>query len=250
VTAANKMDCPVGLLVVRKLGRQPYEPVYAAMKAFVDARSSKTADEFWWLEHDPVYTLGQAGKPEHLLMPGDIPVVQSDRGGQVTYHGPGQAVGYALIDIKRLGMGARSLVTALENTMIACLAPLGIHGYARVDAPGVYVAGQDGQHLKIGSLGIRIRRGCAYHGLALNIDMDLEPFLRINPCGYSGLEMTQIRNLVTTQGMPTMDNLQAQMIAALVSALGYEQIQYGSSNTPFFPGDGDKNSSATMARVS
>ena len=147
-------------------------------------------DELWLVEHDPVFTLGQAGKPEHVLLPGDIPVVQSDRGGQVTYHGPGQLVGYVLLDLHRLGYGIRSLVTRLEQAMIECLALYGIVAAARPDAPGVYVDGR-----KIASLGLRVRKGCTYHGLALNVAMDLAPFERINPCGFQGLAMTQIAAL-------------------------------------------------------
>lgn len=208
-------------ILVRELGRQPYGPVFAAMKAFTDAREGESPDEIWWVEHDPVFTQGQAGKAEHLLMPGDIPVVPVDRGGQVTYHGPGQIVGYPMIDLKRLGIGVRQLVTALENSMIAALSHYNICGYARPDAPGVYVANKDGGHKKIGSLGIRIRRGCSYHGLSLNLDMDLSPFQRINPCGFQGLEMTQVRDLLEDDNMPTANQLQSAMLTTLMAELGY-----------------------------
>lgn len=191
------------------------------MKAFTDAREEDSPDEIWWVEHDPVFTQGQAGKAEHVLMPGDIPVVPVDRGGQVTYHGPGQIVGYPMIDIKRLGIGVRHLVTAIENSMIAALSHYNIRGYARPDAPGVYVSGDGGSHRKIGSLGIRIRRGCSYHGLSLNLDMDLSPFQRINPCGFQGLEMTQVRDLLEVDCLPTANQLQSAMLATLMVELGY-----------------------------
>ncbi|AIX74476.1 MAG: lipoyl(octanoyl) transferase LipB [Mixta calida] len=175
------------LLIVRQLGLRPWEPVSLAMHQFTDRRDADTPDELWLVEHHPIFTQGQAGKAEHLLMPGDIPVVQSDRGGQVTYHGPGQQVMYVLIDLKRRKLGVRQLVTAIEQTVVDTLAHYDVEAYARPDAPGVYVAGK-----KICSLGLRIRQGCSFHGLALNIAMDLAPFLRINPCGYAGLEMTQL----------------------------------------------------------
>ena len=177
-------------VAVRRLGLQPYEPTVQAMREFTLARDAATADELWLLEHPPVFTQGQAGKPEHVLLPGDIPVVQSDRGGQVTYHGPGQLVGYVLLDLHRLGYGIRSLVTRLEQAMVECLALYGIVAAARPDAPGVYVDGR-----KIASLGLRVRKGCTYHGLALNVAMDLAPFQRINPCGFQGLAMTQVAAL-------------------------------------------------------
>lgn len=172
---------------IKRLGVQPYEATYRQMREFTLAREPATPDELWFLQHPPVFTQGQAGKPEHLLAPGDIPVVQSDRGGQITYHGPGQLMVYFLLDLHRLGYGIRSLVTRLEQAMINCLAGYGITAVSRRDAPGVYVDGK-----KIGSLGLRVRKGCTYHGLALNVAMDLEPFARINPCGYRGLEVTQV----------------------------------------------------------
>ena len=174
----------------RRLGRQDYEPVFAAMRAFTEARTADTADELWSVEHPPVFTQGLAGKPEHLLAPGDIPVIQVDRGGQVTYHGPGQAVVYCLLDVRRLGLSVRALVTALEQAVIELLAAHGVAAHARPDAPGVYV-----NDAKIAALGLRLRQGRSYHGLSLNVAMDLEPFTRINPCGYRGLRVTQLRDL-------------------------------------------------------
>lgn len=174
-------------LRIERLGLQPYEATYHRMREFTLAREPQTPDEVWFLQHPPVFTQGQAGKPEHLLAPGDIPVVQSDRGGQITYHGPGQLMVYFLLDLHRLGYGIRSLVTRLEQSMIDCLAGYDITAVSRRDAPGVYVDGK-----KIGSLGLRVRKGCTYHGLALNVAMDLEPFARINPCGFRGLEVTQV----------------------------------------------------------
>lgn len=177
-------------IIVRQLGVQPYEPVSRAMHDFTDSRSEDTPDEIWLVEHPPVFTQGQAGKAEHLLMPGDIPVIQSDRGGQVTYHGPGQQIMYVLLNLKRRRLGVRELVTLLEQTVVNTLAEYAIDAHPRADAPGVYVGEK-----KICSLGLRIRKGCSFHGLALNVDMDLTPFLRINPCGYAGMEMTQMQNL-------------------------------------------------------
>jgi lipoyl(octanoyl) transferase len=172
------------------LGRADYEPTWRAMQRFTDLRSDETPDEIWFLEHPPVFTQGMNGKAEHLLAPGDIPVVAIDRGGQVTYHGPGQLVVYPLLDLRRLRLGVRDLVTALERAIARLAAAHGIAAAGRRDAPGVYV----GQR-KLASLGLRVRRGASFHGLALNVDMDLAPFRRINPCGYQGLEMTQLRDL-------------------------------------------------------
>jgi lipoyl(octanoyl) transferase len=169
------------------LGRVPYAPTWRAMQTLTDARGERTPDELWFLEHDPVFTQGLNGRAEHLLAPGDIPVVGIDRGGQVTYHGPGQLVIYPLVDLRRAGIGVRDLVVALEDAVIALAAAHGIEAAGRRDAPGVYVRGR-----KLASIGLRIRRGCSYHGLALNVDMDLEPFSRINPCGMTGLAMTQL----------------------------------------------------------
>ena len=177
-------------LNVRRLGRQPYLPVWQAMQSFTDTRNADTTDELWLLEHDPVFTLGQAGRPEHVLAPGDIPVIHVDRGGQVTYHGPGQIVAYPLLNLRRLGVGVRELVRRIEQAIIDTLAHWNIDA-ARVEgAPGVYVA-----DAKVAALGLRVRRGCTFHGLAFNVAMDLEPFLRINPCGYKGLAVTQVVDL-------------------------------------------------------
>ena len=172
---------------VFQLGLVDYQPICDEMSALTDARGPEDEDQLWFLQHHPVFTQGQAGKAEHLLFTGDIPVIQTDRGGQVTYHGPGQLVVYPLIDLNRLGWGPRQLVTALEQAIIATLAEWGIDAAERADAPGVYT-----KERKIASLGLRIRKGRSFHGLALNIDMDLEPFHRINPCGYAGMEMTQM----------------------------------------------------------
>ena len=176
---------------VRDLGRQPYEPVWRAMQAFTDARDEATSDEVWLVEHDPVFTLGQAGKPEHVLMPGEIPVIHVDRGGQVTYHGPGQIVAYPLLDLKRLKIGVRDYVCKIEQAVIDTLAEWNIEGARKEGAPGVYVAGA-----KIAALGIRVRRGCSFHGLAFNIAGEsTAPFLRINPCGYQGLQVVALSDL-------------------------------------------------------
>jgi lipoyl(octanoyl) transferase len=177
-------------LKVRRLGRQPYAATWEAMSQFTNNRGPDTPDELWLLEHDPVFTQGQAGKAEHVLAPGDIPVVQVDRGGQVTYHGPGQIVGYPLIDLRRAGVGVRELVNKIEQSIIDTLGHWNI-GAERLDgAPGVYVAGA-----KVAALGLRVRRGCSFHGLAFNVNMDLEPYHRINPCGYKGLAVTQVLDL-------------------------------------------------------
>lgn len=175
---------------VKWLGRVPYEPTWRAMQQFTDARDERTDDELWLLEHDPVFTLGMNGDRAHVLAPGDIPVVQIDRGGQVTYHGPGQLVVYPLIDMRRANLGVRELVTALERAVIDLAARHGISAECRARSPGVYVDDR-----KLASVGLRIRRGGSYHGLALNVNMDLEPFRRINPCGYAGLQMTQLAEL-------------------------------------------------------
>ncbi|TLF46084.1 lipoyl(octanoyl) transferase LipB [Halomonas urmiana] len=177
-------------IALHRLGRRPYGPVWQAMRTLTDERDAETPDQFWLVEHDPVFTQGQAGKPEHLLMPGDIPVVATDRGGQVTYHGPGQVVLYPLLDVRRARLGVRELVTALEQAVIALLAEHGVTAHARPDAPGVYVG-----EAKIASLGLRIRRGASFHGVALNVDGDLAPFSRINPCGYAGMAMTRLADL-------------------------------------------------------
>ncbi len=176
--------------LLKWLGRVEYEPTWRAMQSLTDARGPEAQDELWFLEHPPVFTLGMNAAPEHLLAPGDIPVVQIDRGGQVTYHGPGQLVVYPLLDIRRLGIGVRQLVISLENAVIALVAEWGIVAAGKRDAPGIYV-----DNRKLASIGLRIRRGCSYHGLAFNIAMDLEPFRRINPCGFRGLEVVDLRGL-------------------------------------------------------
>jgi len=176
--------------LVRDLGRQPYEPVWRAMQHFTDARDATTADELWLVEHDPVFTLGQACKPEHVLGPGEIPVLHVDRGGQVTYHGPGQLVVYPLLDLKRLKIGVRDYVHRIEQAIIDTLSEWNTVAVRRDGAPGVYVG-----EAKVAALGIRVRRGCTFHGLAFNIDMDLSPFQRINPCGYRGLQVTSLSEL-------------------------------------------------------
>ncbi|MFZ3022627.1 lipoyl(octanoyl) transferase LipB [Pseudomonas sp.] len=206
------------VLGVRELGVQAYEPVWHAMQDFTNQRTADTADELWLVQHPPVFTQGQAGKAEHLLLPGDIPVVQVDRGGQVTYHGPGQLVAYPLVDVRRLGLGVRELVSRIEQSLIDLLASYGVSAEARADAPGVYVNGA-----KIASLGLRIRRGCSFHGLALNVDMDLQPFQRINPCGYAGLAMTQLTDHVA--GPLDMNEVSTRLREQLVKHLGYEQQQ-------------------------
>lgn len=204
-------------LTVRQLGLLPYQPVWQAMQRFTNERGPEAADEIWLLEHQPVFTQGQAGKPEHLLLPGDIPVVQADRGGQVTYHGPGQLIAYLLLDVRRSGLGVRELVSRMEQALVALLAEYGVEAHARADAPGVYVGAA-----KIASLGLRIRHGRSFHGLALNVDMDLEPFRRINPCGYSGLAMTQLRDLV---GPIDFAEVRERLQRQLVQQLGYAQYQ-------------------------
>ncbi len=176
-------------MITKELGKQDYEHVWQDMKTFTHSRDKHTSDEVWLVEHQPVFTQGQAGKPEHVLCPGKIPIVKSDRGGQVTYHGPGQIVIYPLLDIKRLKIGVRDLVNALENATIELLRSLNIKSNAKPDAPGVYVDDE-----KIASLGLRVRKGYSFHGIAINVDMDLEPFNRINPCGFAQLKMTQIRD--------------------------------------------------------
>lgn len=201
----------------RSLGRVAYAPIFEQMRQFTAQRQDDTADEFWFLEHDPVFTQGQAGQAAHLLATGDIPVVQSDRGGQVTYHGPGQLVVYFLLDLQRLGYGIRSLVMRLEQSIIDTLAEGGINAKARRDAPGVYV-GED----KIASLGLRVRHGRTYHGIAINVDMDLEPFSRINPCGYAGLKMCQTKPL---GGAQTVAELQQALLPHLCQQLGYRLDQ-------------------------
>lgn len=205
-------------ILVRHLGLQPYEPVSQAMHDFTDSRDENTPDEIWLVEHLPVFTQGQAGKAEHVLVPGDIPVIQSDRGGQVTYHGPGQQVMYVLLNLKRRKLGVRELVTLLEQTVVDTLAEYGIDAHPRADAPGVYVG-----EMKICSLGLRIRKGCSFHGLALNINMDLSPFLRINPCGYAGMEMTQMHQWVENV---TPDIIRPSLVSNLLALLNNPPHEY------------------------
>lgn len=198
---------------VKDLGKQPYQETWLAMKAFTDARTPETEDEIWLVEHAPVFTLGQTGKTEHILEKTDIPIIQSDRGGQVTYHGPGQIIAYILMDIKRSHLGIRKLVEALEQSIIALLAEFNIKAYGKRDAPGVYVNDE-----KIASIGLRIRKGRSFHGLALNVDMDLTPFKSINPCGYKGLKITQMHDLGTTTPIP---DIKERLICCLLANLAY-----------------------------
>ena len=202
--------------VIRHLGQVEYEPTWRAMEKFTLERGPDTPDEIWFLEHPPVFTLGLAGKMEHVLAPGGIPVIHIDRGGQVTYHGPGQLVVYPLIDLRRQKLGVRELVEALENSVIDTLTAYGIHAKGRRDAPGVYVDAR-----KVCSIGIRVRRGCSYHGIAFNVAMDLSPFHRINPCGYAGLEMTQVSDL---GGPASVRRVAADLTPALLEHLGYNDV--------------------------
>jgi len=201
--------------VIKHLGRVDYLPTWKAMEQFTLERGPDTTDEIWFLEHPPVFTLGLAGKMEHVLAPGDIPVVHIDRGGQVTYHGPGQLVVYPLLDLRRLKLGVRELVEGLENAVIDTLESYGIHARGRRDAPGVYVEAR-----KICSIGIRVRRGATYHGIAFNVAMDLEPFTRINPCGYEGLVMTQVSAL---GGPADVAEVARDLTPALLDRLGYNK---------------------------
>ncbi len=202
-----------GKLRIRQLGRAGYQPVFEAMQNFTAQRQQSTQDEVWFVEHDPVFTLGMNGKPEHLLNTGVIPVIQSDRGGQVTYHGPGQLLMYVLLDIKRLGMSVQQLVHGLEAAVMQWLAGYGVQAEARAEAPGVYVGGA-----KLASLGLRVKRGCSYHGLSLNVDMDIEPFSRINPCGLVGQPVCQLSGL----GIHLSINEAAlQLQSHLAEILGY-----------------------------
>ncbi|MFB4340200.1 lipoyl(octanoyl) transferase LipB [Pantoea sp. CS_6] len=205
-------------LLIRQPGLCDWQLTSDAMHRYTDQRDAESRDEVWLVEHLPVFTQGQAGKAEHLLMPGSIPVVQSDRGGQVTYHGPGQQIMYVLIDVKRRKTGVRQLVTALEETVIAVLDSFGVAARARADAPGVYVGEE-----KICSLGLRIRKGCSFHGLALNVDMDLSPFLRINPCGYAGMHMTQLKHFCPEV---TLADVRPRLAETFARQLGYQQVEW------------------------
>ena len=204
------------------LGRQAYEPVWRAMQRFTDKRDQDTVDELWLVEHEPVFTLGQAGKPEHVLAPGEIPVLHVDRGGQVTYHGPGQIVLYPLLDLRRIGIGVREYVCRIEQAIIDTLDEWNIGGQRREGAPGVYVAGA-----KVAALGIRVRRGCTFHGLAFNIGMDLEPFHRINPCGYQGLQVTSMRDL---GGPSSMDAVKPVLLDHIARQFGLALEEEGDSS--------------------
>lgn len=215
------MSVPIEMPLLRDLGQVEYEPTWRAMQQFTETRGADTRDEIWFLEHPPVFTLGLAGKLEHVLAPGNISVVHIDRGGQVTYHGPGQLVVYPLIDLKRLKLGVRALVEGIENSVIDTLAGFGIEAVSKREAPGVYTP--DGR--KLASLGLRVRRGCTYHGLAFNVGMDLEPFTRINPCGYAGLQMTQVAEL---GGPADVATVAAALKPRLLDRLGYNTL----SNTP------------------
>ena len=207
------MSQPSQPLIIRNLGQRDYVPVWREMQAFTAARTQDTPDELWVVEHPPVFTLGLNGKAEHLLNPGDIPVIKVDRGGQVTYHGPGQLVVYTLLDIQRRHLGVKELVRYIEQAVIALLADYGIQAQGREDAPGVYVAGA-----KIAALGLRIKKGRTYHGLALNISMDLSPFSLINPCGYEGMTVTQTRDLGISASPPELRDC---LLEHLRTFLGY-----------------------------
>ncbi len=202
-------------LRVRQLGLADYEPVWHAMQDFTDQREEHTVDELWLVQHPPVFTQGQAGKAEHVLAPGDIPVIQVDRGGQVTYHGPGQIVAYPLLDIRRSGLGVRELVNRIEESIIRVLEQYKVKGERREGAPGIYVSDE-----KIASLGLRVRRGRTFHGLAFNIDMDLEPFQRINPCGYEGLRVTQLSAMATVD----FSEVESRLVDSISHQLGYSEV--------------------------
>lgn len=205
-------------VVIRDLGIRSYMPIWQKMQQYTDTRNSENVDEIWLTEHTPVFTQGQAGKEEHLLAPGDIPVVPVDRGGQVTYHGPGQLMMYILLDIRRRKLGVRDLVTALEECIVLTLRDFDISAYAKKDAPGVYV-----DEKKICSVGLRIRKGCSFHGLAFNVDMDLSPFQRINPCGYAGLEMTDSARI---KGVASISKAKKVVVNHFCTLLGIQPLIY------------------------
>ena len=202
-------------LIVRRFGLADYQPVWRAMQDFTDRRDGDTVDELWLVEHPSVFTQGQAGKAEHVLAPGDIPVIQVDRGGQVTYHGPGQIVAYPLVDLKRLGVGVREFVRRIEQAIIDVLALYGVNGERIEGAPGIYVDGD-----KIASLGLRVRRGCTFHGLAFNVEMDLEPFHRINPCGFQDLKVIRLSDLAALE----FGDVENHLIEAFAKQLGYSDV--------------------------
>lgn len=206
-------------IIVRDLGLQPYLPVYQAMHDFTNQRTSSTPDEIWLLQHLPVFTQGQTGKTGHLLKPGKIPVIQSDRGGQITYHGPGQQIMYVMIDLKRKALGVRELVSRLENTVIKTLDHFGITAQNQSGAPGIYVMKEDGSPQKICSLGLRIRKGCSFHGCALNVSMDLSPFLSINPCGHVGMKMIQMRDF---NDNCTLERVKPILVNQFVQVFSYQ----------------------------
>jgi lipoyl(octanoyl) transferase len=201
-------------LHVYRLGRQPFMATWPAMEAYSDRRGDDGDDQLWLLEHDPVFTLGQAGKPEHVLAAGDIPVVRTNRGGQVTYHGPGQIVAYPLIDLRRRKLGVREFVNRIEQALIDTLATWDIQALRKEGAPGVYVHGA-----KIGALGLRVRRGCSFHGLAFNVDLDPEPFSRINPCGYQGLQVTSV---LECGGPGSLRDVEDVLVPHLAAQLGLQ----------------------------
>ncbi len=219
-------------LLVRRLGLQEYQEVWQAMSRYTDQRDEQSLDELWLVQHPPVFTQGQAGKPEHILNSANIPVVQSDRGGQVTYHGPGQLVLYPLIDLRRRDMGVRAMVTLLEQVAIAFLQGFGIQSHAKSDAPGVYVLTNDGVEAKIASLGLRVRRGCSFHGMSINIDMDLSPFEQINPCGYQGMPVTQLHNLLECSTID-FSELESAIIHLMSESLSCSSVQLVDDFPPY-----------------
>lgn len=205
-------------VLMRSLGRRDYSDVWQAMKDFTDSRQSETPDEFWMVEHPPVFTLGQAGRPEHILQAGDIPVIKCDRGGQVTYHGPGQIVVYTLVNLRRIPIGVRRLVDCLEQSVIDFLGTCGVSAQNRADAPGVYVEGR-----KIAALGLRVRKGCSYHGLSFNVNLDVSPFERINPCGFKDLEVTRLIDCGVDTDMWHAGQIICERLA---QTLGYSTVEY------------------------
>ncbi len=204
------------MIVVKHLGRVDYLDTWQEMRAYTESRTKESPDQLWTVEHNPVYTQGQAGKDEHVLRTNDIPIVKTDRGGQVTYHGPGQLVVYPLLDLKRHRLGVRDLVTTIENSVIHTLAHYRVESAARADAPGVYVSGS-----KIASLGLRVRRGCSFHGVAINLDMDLSPFQDINPCGYQDLPMTCLKQEIRGLVMPSMQQFTETYVQILLEMLKF-----------------------------
>ncbi len=210
------MNTPLNTLLVRTLGRQEYQPVWQAMQSFTENRTSDTADEIWLLEHQPVFTLGRNAKKEHILSATDIPFVKIDRGGQITYHGPGQLIAYLLIDIKRRSLGVRKLVSLIEQSIIDTLGEYQLKAYAKKEAPGVYI-----DEAKIAALGLRIKKGCSFHGLSLNLEMDLKPFKQINPCGYKNLEVVQLSDYIEKV---KLSQVQHQLISHLSNKIGYREL--------------------------